>query len=276
MTQRIPYRHDMASSGRSYVPYIDRLLDRLADIEADYVAILEQSEIRYVNPNTPGGGVWFVGAADYGWSKSSPDLEQERMRLLGELRSWRPLFELLFPHPTPEVTKRHGDALGHLERWLVRTDHYDHSIPAAVPQAIRQLQRSFQTLQAARDLLAKDLFPVRVAVDTNVLLDDPDLTAFVKHLGPRYMVHVLPVVLRELDDHRRGGRNPDVREAAKRADRRRKALRDNGDVRSGAKVAGDVWAIFEHIEPKAEGLPLWLALDVPDDRFVASLLRLQK
>ena len=33
--------------------------------------------------------------------------------------------------------------------------------------------------------------------------------------------------------------------------------------------------MFEHIEPRADGLPSWLDLDVPDDRFIASTLRLQ-
>jgi len=27
------------------------------------------------------------------------------------------------------------------------------------------------------------------------------------------------------------------------------------------RVAGDVWAVFEHIEPRTDGLPSWLALD---------------
>lgn len=40
-------------------------------------------------------------------------------------------------------------------------------------------------------------------------------------------------------------------------------------------MAGDVYAVFEHIEPKGDGLPSWLDLAVPDDRFVASSLLLQ-
>ncbi|MFD2284338.1 PIN domain-containing protein [Streptomyces lusitanus] len=112
-------------------------------------------------------------------------------------------------------------------------------------------------------------------VDTNVLLDDPDVAIYTPVLGKRYMVHVMPAVLRELDDHKRAGRNPDIREAAKKADRRLKGLRTNGDVRRGVRVAGDVHAVFEHIEPKGDGLPGWLDLDVPDDRLVASTLLLQ-
>jgi predicted ribonuclease YlaK len=85
----------------------------------------------------------------------------------------------------------------------------------------------------------------------------------------------MPVVFRELDELKRNGRNPEIREAARRADTRLKGLRDNGDVRKGARVAGDVFAVFEHKEPRSGGLPEWLDLDVPDDRLVASALLLQ-
>ena len=73
---------------------------------------------------------------------------------------------------------------------------------------------------------------------------------------------------------KRSGRTPELREAAKRADRRLKALRDNGDVQLGARVAGEVYAIFDFREPR-DGLPSWLDLGIPDDRLVAGVLRLQ-
>lgn len=41
------------------------------------------------------------------------------------------------------------------------------------------------------------------------------------------------------------------------------------------RVAGDVYAVFEHVEPRDDRLPSWLDLTVPDDRFVASSLLLQ-
>jgi hypothetical protein len=56
------------------------------------------------------------------------------------------------------------------------------------------------------------------------------------------MVHVLPVVPVELDELKRGGRIPEIHDAAPRADRRLKGLRDNGNVRVGARVAGDIYA----------------------------------
>lgn len=89
------------------------------------------------------------------------------------------------------------------------------------------------------------------------------------------MVHLLPVVLREIDDLKRGGKTQQLREAAQRADRRLKGLRDNGDALSGVRVAGEVYAVFEHVEPRDDRLPSWLDLTVPDDRFTASSLLLQ-
>ncbi|MEV6900365.1 hypothetical protein [Amycolatopsis sp. NPDC051372] len=66
--------------------------------------------------------------------------------------------------------------------------------------------------------------------------------------------------------------SPHLRDAAKRAERRLKGLRTNGDGRAGVRVAGDVWAVFEHIEPHSDRLPSWLDLTVPDDPFVAATL----
>jgi hypothetical protein len=110
--------------------------------------------------------------------------------------------------------------------------------------------------------------------DTNTLLDNPDLCAYTASLDSRYMAHLIPVVLREIDDLKRDGRDQDIRDWAKRADRRLKHLRTNGDVLTGVKVAGDVHAVFEYVEPASDDLPGWLDLDVPDDRLIASTLLL--
>jgi len=69
-------------------------------------------------------------------------------------------------------------------------------------------------------LLPADEYAIRLTVDTNTLIDNPHLAAHVGTLGPRYLAHLLPVVLREIDDLKRDIRTQDLREAAKRADRR--------------------------------------------------------
>lgn len=254
------------------VPYIDGLINELNDIEADYTAILNGSKIINVHPQS-GGGMVFIGFAQWGWAPSTEAQQTERMDLLARVKSFKPRFLLLFPSPTPEVAKRHETALKLLSRWLKRPDG-DHSVPHNIPTAIHQIRTAVGTLRSAKDLLPTEKFAQHVVVDTNVLIDNPDLSQFTDQIGHRYLVHLLPVVLRELDDHKRSGRTETLREAAKKADRRLKSLRDNGDVTVGAKVAGEVWAVFEHIEPRGSNLPSWLDLDVPDDRFVGSSLLL--
>jgi hypothetical protein len=265
----------MVASRPTPPPYIDSLLEELDAIEASYVDVLEASAVDNIDPNRGlGSGIVFIGYPTSGWARSDAPGEAARMKLLGQVRDFRPRFELLFPHPTPEVAARHTGALDLMERWLERPGG-DYTVPSTIPAAIKTLRENVAVLRDARTLLPTDPIPVRLVVDTNTLIDDPDLTVYAGQIGPRYRVHLLPVVLRELDDHKRAHRNPDVREAARRADRRLKGLRDNGDVRAGVRVAGEISAVFEHIEPRDDGLPSWLDLTVPDDRFLASVLLLQ-
>ncbi|MGW2707240.1 PIN domain-containing protein [Streptomyces sp. NPDC001340] len=253
--------------------YLERLRSDLDVIEADFLKVLADSQIRNIDPNRRSNGIAIYAAPKWGWVPSGPELETRRMELLGRVRDWEPMFRLLFPHPTPEVTRRLDRALGLLQRWLVRPR--DITVPASIDKAFDKVKAAVATLRKLGELLPDDTWTVRVVVDTNMLLDDPDVAIYTPLLGKRYMVHLLPVVLRELDDHKVAGRNADIRDAAKKADRRLKGLRTNGDVLRGVRVAGDVHAVFEHIEPKGDGLPNWLDLDVPDDRFVASTLLLQ-
>ncbi len=125
----------------------------------------------------------------------------------------------------------------------------DHTVPHSVGEAQRLVAEAVADLRALAELLPPDDYAIRLVPDTNTLIDNPDLAAHTASLGPRYMVHVLPVTLGEIDDLKRAGRNQDLREVARRADRRLKGLRDNGDVRVGARVAGDVFAVFTHPPP---------------------------
>lgn len=254
---------------------MQRLLAELVAIAESYNAILGDSAIQYVNPNRHGGRVVFVAAADWGWAESDDRLEADRMALLGRVREWDPRLRLLFPHPTPEVAERLDAGIDHLERWLLRVDESDHSIPRTIEQAQAKLQASVEDLRDLTKLLQSDDYPVRLVVDTNALIDNPDLAAYTGDLGGRYVTHLMPVVLREIDNLKRAGRTEELRENAKRADRRLKGIRTNGDVLEGARVAGEVFAKFEHTEPRSDDLPAWLDMDHPDDRLVAATLLFQ-
>jgi rRNA-processing protein FCF1 len=254
--------------------YLDRLLMELDEIHTSYTKVLAASTIVNVDPNRRGSRhMVFVGYPKWGWATSDAALEASRMALLRRVRDWEPRFRLLFPHPTPTVSKRLDQHIGRLQGWLAR--ERNNGVPATLDKAAEMIDADVTDLRALADLLPKDQYAVRLTVDTNTLIDNPDLAVHAAAIGRRYMAHLLPVVLREIDDLKRAGRTQDLRDAAQRADRRLKGLRTNGDVLAGVRVAGDVYAVFEHIEPKSDGLPSWLDLTVPDDRFVASSLLLQ-
>jgi len=249
--------------------YTDRLLAELDGLAEHYVEALNSSQIGAHNWDSG-----FIGFPHFYWLDSSTELQAMRMRLLAQIKDLEPRMRLLFPNPTPEVRGVLKESFGLLRRWAKRGSG-DHSIPGSVELAKTTAAQAIADLQRLTDLLPEDEWPLRLVVDTNTLIDNPDLAAHTATLGGRYMAHVLPVVLSEIDDLKRSGRTPELREAAKKADRRLKALRDNGDVRTGARVQGQVHAIFEYTEPHDDGLPGWLDLDVPDDRLVASVLLLQ-
>ena len=215
--------------------YLARLLAELDEIHAGYAKVLSESVIRNIDPNRGSSGAGFIGFPSWGWADSSAGLEASRMALLRLVRGWEPRFRLLFPHPTPAVSKRLNEHLGRLERWLVR-EPGEHGIPSTMGKAAELINADVTDLRELTRLLPPDQYAVRLTVDTNTLIDNPDLAAHVGTLGKRYMAHLLPVVLREIDDLKRGGKTQQLREAAQRADWRLKGLRDNGDVLSGVRV----------------------------------------
>lgn len=178
--------------------YSERLLEWVDAFERDFLTALQRSTILNIDPNTPGDGVAFIGFPMWGWGGSDSDLASARMDLLGRFREFKPLFDLLFPHPTPEVRERNREALDLLERWLERPAG-DHSVPSNVEAAADQASQALDVLRDAQRLLPRDEIAVRLVTDTNALIDNPDLAIYRPRLGDTYRVHLMPVVLRERD-----------------------------------------------------------------------------
>jgi len=143
-----------------------------------------------------------------------------------------------------------------------------------------------------------------VIPDTNVLIDHPTLEEY--HLGlPKATVVFTPIVIRELENHKR--RRPRPKDTHDRARwtharaviRRLKECGDAGEILVGVPIGGKVSVMAVAIEPrqesvptcasspiampepypptpKREGLPGWLDLNIPDDRFIASALEVRR
>ncbi len=137
--------------------------------------------------------------------------------------------------------------------------------------------------------------------DTNVLIDFPELERY--HLGlPRVIVVFTPIIVRELDARKRH-KARDTHDVAplnaRNVIRRLKQCGDVGDILESVPISDRVSLMALAAEPKREnfstseeisialptslpieskrsGVPGWLDLDVPDDRFIASALEVRR
>jgi rRNA-processing protein FCF1 len=262
---------------RAATSYLERLRTELAEIRADMDALLDASTIRNVNPNTPGSGIFVLGAADWGWGPSDPVLSATQMRLSAQYRAWFDRFRLLFPHPTPDVSSDINEIDGFVRRWIERPDKWDRSIPrtieAAKQVAAAQLARFDRLLDTASHTGSDTL---RLVPDTNALIRNPDLGSYARAVSSStFTVHLVPTVLAELDDLKDRGRTPELRDLAQGVVRRLKGLRDKGNLAAGVKLTNAITVQTQAREVDVRAVLDWLDPSVPDDRVLAAALRLQ-
>lgn len=119
------------------------------------------------------------------------------------------------PTPTMPLDGAPNAARSRTQPWLVRKPG-EHGIPSTIGKVAEQISADVADLRELARLLPPDEYAVRLAVGTNTLIDNPGLAAHVGMLGRRYMAHLLPVVLREIDDLKRGGKTQQLREAYRR------------------------------------------------------------
>lgn len=131
------------------VAYVARLHAELAAIRDDMDDLLDHSTIRNVNPNTPDSPVFFVDAADWGWSKSDAATSAMQMRLLARYSSWFNRFRLLFPHATPDIDEKIATADDFVRRWTARPNQWDHSVPPTIGQAKQRAGGRVRRFRAA-------------------------------------------------------------------------------------------------------------------------------
>lgn len=111
--------------------------------------------------------------------------------------------------------------------------------------------------------------------DTNAVLRNPDLASYWRGVDTEtYVVHLVPTVLRELDQIKDRGATNDVRDKAQAFIRRLKGLRDKG-LSGGVALSRKVIVKAETMDVDPPTMLDWLDRSVPDDRILAAALYLQ-
>ena len=257
--------------------YLERLRSELGGIRTDMEALIDASTIRYVNPNDGDSDVFFVGAADWGWGPSDPDVSASQMQLLKRYHAWFERFRLLFSHPTPDVASTIQGVDEFMRRWIERPDTFDHTIPGSLDAAKPVASQEFTKLDSLLDVAAKSgTDTLRLVPDTNALIRNPDLASYARTApSPSFVVHLVPTVLGELDDLKDRGKTQDLRHQAQSVVRRLKGLRDKGNLAAGVTLTKTITAQTEAREVDVRAVLDWLDPTVPDDRLLAAALRLQ-
>lgn len=257
--------------------YVDRLRDELAGMADEFMQILDHSQVRYLDWNPPGSSAVVVGFADWAWAPSDASLTSARMTLLGRYNSWFDRLRLLFPHPTQDVQQKLDHQVDFVRRWLLRPDTSDFTIPASIDAAKETAQDLFRQIGDLLDLTrTTEGSALRLVPDTNALLNNPDLASYTRSLpADRYVVHLLPTVLRELDELKDRGRSNDLRDNAQSVIRRIKGLRDKGSLATGVPLTKTMAVRAESREVNPPEILGWLTAHAPDDRILAGALSLQ-
>lgn len=259
---------------RSYPSLAQRLHAELDQLEDRVLDVVARSGISAFDAY---GGM-LITAARYQWTPSDRLLTADRMRVLTEMRQSMDRLRGLFPHPTPQVRSTLKDAAGLVERWLERPSAHDDDLPATVAEAQQVVQDQIGALRELVELAAgEESGPLRLIPDTNSLLRNPDLATYHRAVGTSgYDVHIVPTVLRELDQIKDRGASPEVRDKAQAFVRRLKGLRDKGSLAAGVALTRAVTIRAEPRDIDPRELLDWLDPTVPDDRILGSALELQR
>lgn len=258
-------------------PYLEQLRAELNEIRLELDALLDHSSIRNVNPNTDDSGIFFVGAADWGWTPSDAATSAIQMHLIARYDAWFERFRLLFPHATPDIDSKIESGDDFMRLWTKRPDTWDHSIPRTIEEAKARTAEELAVFGALLDIAAASGdSTMRLVPDTNSLIRNPDLASYARTAPEStFVVHLLPTVLSELDELKDRGRTEDLRKQAQAVIRRLKGLRDHGNLSTGVNLTKAITVRADAREVDVRAVLDWLDPTVPDDRILAAALRLQ-
>ncbi len=251
--------------------------------------LLQHSEL---HPR-PSGGVDY-----HEWHATNPAAGIARSKALGLFHAFEDDLRLILSWHDPTYDQVH-QMESHSVYEII--NQRAHTQLASLDEAREKISAYFSgCLQSLTDLYDRLEGKNLVIPDTNVLIAFPKLENYQFGL-PNAIVVITPIVVRELENHKRRMPKKNNEGDKARWDHAREVIRrlndcgDAGDILEGVAISHEVSVMVQAIEPRREsapvdsgnsiafpeayppirkrtGLPGWLDLNVPDDRFIASAL----
>ncbi|MCP4168385.1 MAG: hypothetical protein GY759_21175 [Chloroflexi bacterium] len=222
--------------------------------------------------NWNSGGFFVISGGDFAFGELSVEGRQLQSRLLEDYRRYYALLSVLLSG-LPNTS-------------LVDICEADKSISDILEQRHGYWETPEQALEAAEEALDTQIQLLRhlydteegrgiLVPDTNAFYFNPKLDAWSYSEFDKFTFALLPTVLNELDEHKEGHRNENVRKKAQKLIRQIKEYRRRGKLTDGVPIVkGKIEIIAIAIEPDMENTLEWLDPTSPDDRVLASMVEL--
>jgi len=244
-----------------------------------------------------------MATAYYQWYETDPRAGKARGEALRFFRMFEDELHLILSWHDPTNDQMHSFRAHEV---FTIIDRRGHTQLASVDDARRAVNEYLSYgLRSVTDVPDRLEGACLVVPDTSVLIDHPTLEEY--HLGlPKVIVVFTPIVIRELENHKRRRPKRDdsddglLWKNARTVVRRLKECGDVGDIRMGVPISDRVSVMAVAVEPqretiqtdpsgqgllapqayppvpKRERLPAWLDLNVSDDRIIASALEVRR
>jgi hypothetical protein len=233
-------------------------------------SLLDRSTLESINRSD--SSVVVVGAV-HAWNELDAEGRRLQSRLLNELDRYVPLVEA-FVRVVPADQRRDVDQANETLREIADRSHRTwYATPEAARRAAEKaLATHLETLESLDDPSAGQ--PIYVP-DANATIRNPSLDEWEFPEVSRFVLVLTSSLLSELDDLKMTYRVETVRETAEAVINRIKEYGRRGDIHEGVTLRGDRSSVrMLATEPDFNTTLRWLDPNVPDDRYIATIVEL--
>ena len=238
-------------------------------------SLLEHSAIEGRDLGNENSSVVIITGSPNKWTELGEPGRHVQANALEEYRNFHALLRTLLsgqPEGTlRELREAHDEVLEVIEQpgatHLSRPGDAFSKAKAAIETQVGLLHRLFDGSSGK----------ITLVPDTNALLHNPSLDAWRFDGARRFVLLLLPTVLRELDKLKVEHRNDEVRKKAERLIRQVKDYRGRGRLSEGVTLARDVSEIASiAVEPRMDRSLPWLDPANEDDRLLAGVIEVMR
>ena len=236
--------------------------------------LLEHSSIYLLNRNDPYSRVAVISpSGSYAYKPLEIQGRQIQSQVLEEYRKLFSVISILLHEQPKSVLSELQKTDSVITRIIEQRHTWNDNIQKEYEQVTEMFSKQIQILDNLYSPAAGDIIYVP---DTNALLYNHDLQNWEFEDNTPFILVLLPVVLRELDELKMKHNNPDIRSKSESLIRQIKEFRRRGKLTEGVTLSGKNKVLSVAVEPDVNSSLPWLKPDNNDDQLIASTLEVMR